>query len=46
MLGEVYMQLEIASRDQGQFFTPYSVCQLMAAMQVRMPPSSCIRCPS
>ncbi|WP_025104727.1 N-6 DNA methylase [Microbacterium paraoxydans] len=34
VLGEVYMQLEIASRDQGQFFTPYSVCQLMAAMQV------------
>ncbi|WP_231554968.1 N-6 DNA methylase [Microbacterium sp. ZOR0019] len=34
VLGEVYMQLEIASRDQGQFFTPYSVCQLMAALQV------------
>lgn len=24
VLGEVYMQLAIASRDQGQFFTPYS----------------------
>lgn len=24
------MQLEIASRDQWQFFTPYSACQLMA----------------
>lgn len=32
VLGEVYMQLEIASRDRGQFFTPYSVAQLMAGM--------------
>lgn len=34
VLGEVYMQLEISSREQGQFFTPYSVCQLMAGMQL------------
>lgn len=34
VLGEVYMQLEIASKDLGQFYTPYSVCQLMASMQV------------
>lgn len=34
VLGETYMQLEIASRDQGQFFTPYSVAQLMASMQL------------
>lgn len=33
VLGEIYMQLEISSREQGQFFTPYSVCQLMAGMQ-------------
>lgn len=32
VLGEVYMKLEIASRDRGQFFTPYSVAQLMASM--------------
>lgn len=35
VLGEIYMLLEISSREQGQFFTPYSVCQLMAAMQVQ-----------
>ena len=34
VLGETYMQLEIASKDQGQFFTPYSVAQLMASMQL------------
>ena len=28
------MQLEIASKDQGQFFTPYSVCQLIAGIQM------------
>lgn len=33
VLGEIYMQLEISSREQGQFFTPYSACQLMAGMQ-------------
>ncbi len=34
VLGETYMQLGIANRDQGQFFTPYSVAQLIASMQV------------
>lgn len=33
VLGEVYMSLEIAAREQGQFFTPWHVCELMAAMQ-------------
>jgi type I restriction-modification system DNA methylase subunit len=32
VLGEVYMGLEIAAREQGQFFTPWHVCELMAAM--------------
>lgn len=34
VLGEVYMSLEIAAREQGQFFTPYSVCELIAALTV------------
>lgn len=32
VLGEIYMGLEIASREQGQFFTPWHVCELMAAL--------------
>lgn len=32
VLGEVYMGLEISAREQGQFFTPWHVCELMAAM--------------
>ena len=30
LLGEIYMMAGISNRDKGQFFTPYSVCQLMA----------------
>lgn len=30
LLGEIYMMAEIHSKDKGQFFTPYSVCQMMA----------------
>lgn len=29
-LGEIYMDLEISSADNGQFFTPYHISQLMA----------------
>lgn len=29
-LGEMYMALDFGSSSAGQFFTPYSVCQLMA----------------
>lgn len=29
-MGELYMQLEIANRDSGQFFTPYDVSKMMA----------------
>ncbi|WP_102191255.1 N-6 DNA methylase [Microbacterium aurantiacum] len=32
VLGEIYMGLEISSREQGQFFTPWHVCELMAAL--------------
>lgn len=39
VLGETYMQLGIANRDQGQFFTPYSVAQLMASMQLTDAPA-------
>ena len=39
VLGETYMQLGIANRDQGQFFTPYSVAQLIASMQLTDAPA-------
>ena len=32
ILGPLYMELEIASRDQGQFFTPPELSELMARM--------------
>ena len=32
-LGELYMSLELGNDHAGQFFTPYCVCQCMAAMQ-------------
>ncbi len=31
-LGELYMTLELGNAHSGQFFTPYSVCRAMAAM--------------
>lgn len=31
-LGELYMACELGNDNSGQFFTPYSVCQAMAAM--------------
>ncbi|RVT80625.1 SAM-dependent DNA methyltransferase [Rhodobacteraceae bacterium CCMM004] len=33
MLGPLYMELEVASRDQGQFFTPPEVSEMMARLQ-------------
>ncbi len=33
-LGDLYMTLELGSHWHGQFFTPYSVCQMMASMQL------------
>ena len=29
-LGELYMGLELGNQKNGQFFTPYHVCQMMA----------------
>jgi type I restriction-modification system DNA methylase subunit len=34
VLGRVFMELELANKDAGQFFTPYEVCQMMAKMTV------------
>lgn len=34
LLGQIYMELGISSPVAGQFFTPYSVCQVMAEMTV------------
>lgn len=31
-LGEIYMELGLGNEHKGQFFTPYSVCRLMAEM--------------
>lgn len=31
-LGELYMACDLGNDHMGQFFTPYSVCQMMAAM--------------
>ena len=35
LLGEIYMMAKISSKDKGQFFTPYSVCQLMAMITMQ-----------
>lgn len=34
LLGMVFHELELHNKYTGQFFTPYSLCQLMASMQV------------
>lgn len=34
LLGDLYMQLDLGSHWHGQFFTPYSVCAMMAKMQL------------
>lgn len=33
-LGEMFMGLELGSHWKGQFFTPYSLCQMMAAINI------------
>lgn len=33
-LGKMYMQLNLGSHWHGQFFTPYSVCQMMASVNI------------
>jgi type I restriction-modification system DNA methylase subunit len=34
VLGSVFMELELGNRWKGQFFTPFHLCRLMAAMQM------------
>ena len=34
-LGSVYMGLELGNRWAGQFFTPYSVCKMMANITIQ-----------
>lgn len=34
VLGRLFSELELHNADRGQFFTPYSVCQLMARVQI------------
>lgn len=34
-LGDLYMQLDLGSHWAGQFFTPYSVCKMMAQINFR-----------
>jgi hypothetical protein len=34
VLGRTFMELELANKDAGQFFTPYHLCQAMARIQV------------
>ena len=33
-LGELYMDLELGNKHAGQFFTPYSVCRMMAECSI------------
>ena len=34
LLGELYMMLQISNKNAGQFFTPYSVCELMSGVTI------------
>lgn len=34
-LGTMYMNLELGSHWKGQFFTPYNICELMAAIGIK-----------
>lgn len=33
-LGSMYMDLELGSSQNGQFFTPYNICQMMAEVSI------------
>jgi type I restriction-modification system DNA methylase subunit len=37
LMGELYMSLEIGSKDMGQFFTPYQISRLMAMLTLDRP---------
>lgn len=34
LLGELYMMLQISNKNAGQFFTPYSVCEVMSNLSI------------
>lgn len=34
VLGELFMELDLGNKWHGQFFTPYSICQLMARLSL------------
>lgn len=34
-MGELFMRLELGNKWRGQFFTPYSVCEMMADITIR-----------
>ena len=34
LLGDLYMRLELGNAAAGQFFTPYSICRMMADVEV------------
>lgn len=36
LLGDLYMQLDLGSHWHGQFFTPYNICAMMAAMELKL----------
>lgn len=35
-LGSIFMELELGNAAQGQFFTPYELCRLMAAQTIEL----------
>ena len=37
MLGEIYHSMNLHNENNGQFFTPYHVCEMMAKMSVENP---------
>src|SRR3546814_13885610 len=37
LMGELYMSLEIGSKDLGQFFTPYQISRLLAMLTIDRP---------
>lgn len=41
VLGDVYMQLNASSNHSGQYFTPWSVARMMAAMQAQDVDAAC-----
>ena len=40
-LGELFMSLDLGNEWRGQFFTPYDVCRMMAAMSIAVIKMAC-----